>query len=235
MNYNTTTPYNPRYSNKNEEFVDIKYDLALSIFKEYLTEKSFQNSKAYDYLEEFETNKLEPETAVFTNYLQYLIDNEKISDDKQLYKELVDFMDYAEGNNLMHKVKKEHYEKFLNQELFKCNAEFDIINDINPYVELDYSTYEYNNFRKTYKNEVLNNIYSREGTIFLNNDAQVCLRLSSSSELKPYSNRQIEILLSSTLGYKIKITEDVTIYEDIDSNIVLLTEIIKGVSSDEKK
>lgn len=225
------TPYSNtfhRFSSKYEEPVTYEYDLPIGILESYIKSNKLENSLISNCINEFKSTKIDPDRSTFRDFIESLCDEEKIVDDKYLYKDLVNFINYAEKNNLMHKTRREVIEKFLNTQLFKDHSDKAETINSDEYIQIDYSRYEHNNFRKSYGNEVLNKLASRGGGIYMDSDAKICLRFSSNTKFKPYSKTQAETLLSTKLGFKIKINEEeVEMYVDLNKDL-LLSEKIKG-------
>lgn len=217
-----------RYSRKPDEDVSYEYEFSINLLESYINDNNLKNKDISINLNDFKSSEIDSEKATLVDYLAFLCDKNKLVDNMYLYKELVDFMAYAEKNNLLHKAKREHFEKILNGQLFKTNAEGIKATNNDKHTQINYANYEYNNFRKSYGNEVLNKLASLGGGIYIDSDAKIRLRFSATTKFKPYSKTQAETLLSTKLGFKIKINEEeVEMYVDLNKDLLLL-EKIKG-------
>lgn len=217
-----------RYNRKLVEDVTYEFNCSITFLEDYIKKNELGNKEISTNLNDFKSSEIDSEKATYIDYLAFLCNKNKIVDNMHLYKELVDFMVYAEKNNLMHKAKKEYIEKYINSELFKTNKENAETINSDEYTQINYANYEYNNFRKSFGNEVLNKLASMGGGIYIDSDAKICLRFSPKTKFKSYSKTQAETLLSTKLGFKIKINEEeVEMYVDLNKDLLLL-EKIKG-------
>lgn len=206
-NYTTRYPMiGERYSDIGNKAVDYDYDLPANILEPYLEKHESEDGKFTKCYNEFKENKIEIKNITLSTILNFFLENNMFSDNKELYEQIVKFFDYAVSNNLLHRAKRNAYEKILNKALFKENANY--VNS-NPaiYEEVDFAQYEANNFRKTTDNEILNRIYDSGGAIYLNSNMKVYIKLSKESKGDWYSFREAERYLYVILGSSIKITE----------------------------
>ncbi|MDY0122965.1 hypothetical protein [Sulfurimonas sp.] len=218
-----------------EKPVKQDYDLPLEKLENYFTNKGIQSGGFFQIFKEYKGKKIKYKINKFTTLLQHISDENLLLDNKELYSEISIFLDYASEENLLHKVIKEEHKNFLKRALFANNKDSIDSSGSDTLEALDYSKYQYNNFRKSYKNEAINNIHARGGTIFLNSDGKICCRFSKDSEIKIYSKRQAETILSAALRFAIKITEDVPSYTDIDPSTILLSDATVRDGDDEKR
>ena len=202
--------------------VEYDYDLPARDVKVYLEQNESENGEFAKCFKEYENSLVNINNATFSNFLQYCSDSLMLDDNKELYAQIVKYLDYAVSKNLMHKERRENNEKFLNKALFQNNANY-VDTDNEKYEALDFSLYEYNNFRETTNNFVINEIHSLGGAIYLNSDAKISCRFSKENEFKGYSYKQAKTILSVNLKSKIKITEEPLEYQDIDMGVTPVT------------
>lgn len=222
-------------TNKEKEAVASNYDLPLFKLESYFTTNDIQNGNFFKAFIDYKESNLNYETEPFSTLLQKCANEKLLRGNKEFYSEISIFLDYASQENLLHKNKKHQYENFLKRVLFEDNKDSIDNTDTDSLEILDYSKYESNNFRKTDSNKAINKIHQMGGAIFLNSDGKICCRFSKDSELKIYSKREAEMMLSSVLKFQIKITEDVPTYSDIDTSILLPSEATFTDVDDEKE
>ena len=220
---------------REEKAVADNYDLPLFKLESYFTTNDIQNGDFFKAFKAYKDRNINYNRDLFSILLQKYADEKLLKDNKELYSEISRFLDYASQENLLHKKKKQQYESFLKRALFEDNKNSINSNDLESLEALDYSQYESDGFRTTYKNEAINNIHQRGGTLFLNSDGKICCRLSRESELKIYSKRQAEMILTAALRYAIKITEDIPKDTDIDTSAIFLSNAsVKDVDNEKK-
>lgn len=217
---------NGKYKIDKNPTVTPEFDLALSELENYFKEKDIQYGSFLKQFKEYQESNLNYVKEPFSRLLQLLSDKKILKDNKKLYSEIAIFLDYASENDLLHKTRKQNYENFLKRALFEDNKDSVDSSDIYSLEMLDYLQYVNNNFRKSYKNQAINSIYEKGGAIFLNSDGKICCKFSKDSELKIYSKRQAEMMLSKVLRFPIKITEKVPKYTDIDPDTIFTSEAI---------
>ena len=217
MTSNYVTPYSRmglKFSQRNKPAVDYDYDLPANIIESYLEEHEPEDSQLTKCYKEFKENKIDIKNVTLSTILNSFRDNNKFVDNKELYEQIAQFLDYAVSNNLLHRTKRESYENALNKALFQENEKYADSNT-DTYAEPDFARYEANNFRTATDNEIINSIYDREGAIYLINGLKIYIRLSKECEGNFYTFRQAEKYLSLMLGLPIKITEEI---EDATNN-----------------
>jgi hypothetical protein len=208
-NYTTRYPtIGKRYSDKINQAVDYGYDLLANILETYLEKHESEDSELSKCYKKFKENKVEIKNVTLSTILNFFLENNMLSDNKELYEQIVKFFDYAVSNNLLHRTKRDSYQKSLSKALFQENANY-VNSNIATYEELDFAQYETNNFRKTTDNEIINSIHGNGGAIYLNSDLKIYIRLSKESKEVPYTFREAERYLYKMLGLSIKITEDI--------------------------
>ena len=232
------TPYptvGRRYSNVyNDKAVGYDHELLLSDVLFYLKEENLENTELANCIVEYKKGQVDIDNTPFSKFIQHVSDTKILVSNKELYADILQLIEHTVSNNQMHKNIGEEYRKYLSRVFFQDNANSVDSDDIKKYSEPDYSTYEFNNFRKRFTNDAINNLASRGGTLYLNSNGKICCRLSIGSDMKVYSKIAIETVLSSYLGYPIKITDEVPRYDDIDTETVLRSKAIEGVIIDEK-
>lgn len=208
--YETTTGIynNQRDYSHEKNLVSQEFNLPLSFLISYAENSDPKPHHLYKQIEKYSNTDTNYENTKFSLFLNYLANKNVLKNNQKLYSEIITFLEYAADENKLHKKRKESYEDFLKKNLFADNV--DAIDDrqTNSHIELDYSKYEYNNFKKVEDNEVINKLYENGGAIYLNSEGKICCRFSENDSFKPYSKRQAEIILSSHLKMKIKIIED---------------------------
>lgn len=207
-NYRTRYPtIGERYSDKENQVVDYDYDLPANILELFLEKHESVDSELSKCYKKFKENQIGIKNVTLSTILNFSLENKMLADNKELYEQIVKFFDYAVSNNLLHRTKRDSYQKILNKALFQENANY-VNSNIATYEKLDFAHYETNNCRKTTNNEIINRIHAKDGTIYLNSDLKICIRLSKESKELPYTFREAERYLSKMLGLSIKITED---------------------------
>lgn len=203
------TPYSTmgmRFSDKINEAIGYDFDLPINILESYLEKNTSDTSEFRKYYDEAKENKIEIKHVTLSTILNFFLENKMLANNKELYEQIIKFFDYAVANNLLHRGKRNLYEKTLSKALFLDNANY--VN-LNPsiYEAVDFVQYEID-FRKTTDNEIINRIYDSGGAIYLNIDFKVYIRLSKEHKGEWYTIRKAERYLYLMLGLFIKITED---------------------------
>lgn len=70
---------------------------------------------------------------------------------------------------------------------------------------LNYSNFEFNNFKKVSNNETINEIENKDGAIWINTLGDICIRRKKDSAHKPYTITKAAIILNTFLSKPIKI------------------------------
>ena len=196
-----------KFSRQRDKAVDYDYDLSANILESYLEEHVSEDSQLTKYYKEFKEIKIDIKNVTLSTILNSFRDNNKFVNNKELYEQIVKFFDYAVSNNLLHRTKRDSYQKSLNKALFQENANY-VNSNLATYEELDFAQYETNNCRKTTDNEIINRIHDNGGTIYLNSNMKMYIRLSKEGGGNWYTFRDAERYLYVMLGLSIKITED---------------------------
>lgn len=206
-NYSTSySTMGMRFADKINEAVGYDFDLPINVLESYLEKNTSDTSEFRKYYDEAKENKIEIKHVTLSTILNFFLENKMLANNKELYEQIIKFFDHAVSNNLLHRTKRDTYEKILSKALFLENANY---GNLNPtiYEAVDFSQYEID-FRKTTDNEIINRIYDSGGAIYLNIDFKVYIRLSKEHKGQWYTIRKAERYLYVMLGLSIKITED---------------------------
>jgi hypothetical protein len=215
--YQTPYPHTQRsFSSYDEQVIDYDYNMPVSYFELYCKENKIQEDQLCKYCNEYKKDKVDTDEFTMVSFLQEIIDTGKLEDNNILYEEIVKFLEYAVSNNMLNKKKSEFYKKNFQKALF-ANNKYEIDNRSDKYVELDYSTYEDNNFRKDEENEILNTVYEENGAIYLNKNGKICIKIAKNNKAVAFTPKEAKIVLTSRLGLDVQITETTTTDdEDVD-------------------
>jgi len=219
MTYNNKT-YNPVFRKKNHrtnKHLSQNFEPSIQDYLSYLELKKRDKNNFLNLFKEFELSKVNLERAKFEEFVQYLVDNKRIHGNRELYTHLINVLDYFASNNLLHIDKKNNYKKFLNKNLYSDNEEYQTRDFKSNYIKVDYTQYRKNDdFRVVYSNQLLNELCSKGGEIYLSNNNKILLKLSKNDELKEYPKRTAEAILTREFKFKVKITDEVLAYNDIN-------------------
>lgn len=209
-----------RYANDINQAVDYDYDLPSNSLESYLEKHESEDSEFSKCYKKFKENQIGKKNIILPTVLSYFLENNMLADNKELYEQIVKFFDYAVANNLLHRTKRDSYQKTLNKALFQDNANY-VNTNLTTYVELAFAQYEVDNFRKTTNNEIINRIHQNGGAIYLNSHMKMYIKLSKESKGKWYTFREAERYLYRMLGLSIKITEALEdAMSDTDTGII---------------
>ncbi|WP_373035560.1 hypothetical protein [Sulfurimonas sp.] len=184
----------------------------------YLQEENLEESKYFSLLKEFEATKVDLNEAKYVDFLQYLADYEKIQHDRELYSHLVRTLDYFVANNMLPIDTRDDYVKSLNKILYSSNQEYEPEAIKSRHTKVDYTLYKNSDvdFRDVYNNQILNELAQKGGEIYFNSNNKFYFKLSEADELDEYPKRTLEAILTKEFKFKVKITDDVLEYKDID-------------------
>ena len=212
-----TMEINKRWYHENKD-TSVKYDFdPLSTeYLTYLEEEDLTESKFYYLFKDFESTQVVQDIK-YVEYLQYLADESLIQNDRELYSHIIEYLDYMVSNNLLHINKKDLYAKNLNEIYYSKNKEYKTDTEQNKYSKVDYAKYiESDDCREVYNNQLLNELKARGGEIYLNNNNKFYIKLTKDDVLIERPQRTVERILSREFGFKVKITDEVLEYDDID-------------------
>lgn len=222
----TVTRPRSRFAPREPKVVKIDYDLPTKFIESYLEKHDSENIEFNTCYEKFKENKIDINNATLIPVLNFFLEQNMFISNKELYEQVVTFLDYAVTNNQLHRTNRNNYEDALKRALFQENS-YCINSNIAVPAEPSFAQYEDNNFRKITDNEFINCIYTRGGAIFINSDMKIYIKLSNEHEGKPYHMRKAEKLLHSMLGISIKILENSeNTINDINTDISKITPTI---------
>lgn len=209
---------NKRY-NIDDRDTSVKYDFdpLCTEYLTYLKEENLTDSKFTILFKEFELTQVDRKNIMYVEYLQYLADNSKIQNDRELYSHVIESLDYLVSNNLLHINKKDILTKELNEIYYSKNKEYKKDNLQNKYSRVDYSKYkDSDDCREVYNNQLLNELHAQGGELYLYNNNKFLFKLVKDEELIERPKKTVETILSRHFGFKVKITDEVLKYDDID-------------------
>ena len=214
--YQTPYPHTQRsFSSYDEQIVDYKYNMPFIYLGSYLENNKTQDNILYKYYNDYKQDKIDTQKHTVVSFLEDILNTGKLEGNNILYEEVIEFLDYSVSNNMLHKKKSEFFKDKLREFLF-ANNENKTENNFDKYIELDYSTYEDNNFRKNEENELLNTVYEGNGAIYLNKNGKICIKIAKNDKAIAFTPKEAKIVLTSRLGVDVHITETTIDDEDAD-------------------
>jgi hypothetical protein len=181
-----------------------------------LLESISNDKKLFDSISEFEKSKINYQNLKFIDYIQYLSENGKIADNRKLFAHLLKTLDAMQFDGLITQRTQEIYKKQIKDSYYSKNKPLADNNKQNFHKKIDYSSYYDTTTRKVTNCELVNRIFDNGGEIYLDKKTKICLRLSEHAELLILSRKESEDILFSEFGIKVKITNDVVSYVDLD-------------------
>ena len=202
--------------NRLNEPVNDEFEPTIKHYETYLQEESLNEGKFFDLFKEFESKQVTLKDVKFGEYIKSLINNNALVNNRKLYTHIRDTLDYFVSNNLLHIDTRNHVKNILNNVLYSANKEYQTRDFKSKYIKVDYTKYRKNDdFRVVYSNQLLNELYSKGGEIYLSNKNKILLKLSKNDELKEYNKKTAEVILTSKFKFKVKIIDELLSNDDI--------------------
>lgn len=207
-----------RYNRDNRDTsVEYNFEPLSTEYLTYLTEEGLIASRFYHLFKDFESTQIDVQDIKYIDYLQYLTDNHVIQNDRELFSHIIESLEYLVSKNLLHLDKKNLYDKNLNEIYYSKNIKHKTDDVQQKYIKVDYSKYnKSNDCRENYSCQLLNELHEQGGEIYLNNNNKFYFKLKGNDELIERPKKTVETILSKHFRFKIKITDDVLKYYDID-------------------
>lgn len=220
-----------RFSSEKDETVDYAASPSLDSYKNYLKDNNLDNSDFFNLLVEFESLKIDSTQILkYSDYLQYLINENKISSNRELYSHIHKVLDYMVIQNLIHQDTKSFYIKSLGKAYYSRNMKYNNADNQKLCKKLDYSNFYNSTSKKVNDNQVINDLYKEGGELYINNRGKFCLRLSKHHKpIPPCTRKAAEDSLSMYFGFKVKITDEPINYKDIDIDDIIFKAKVIGV------